>query len=207
MWAFVLPALFHVSAVGEETLLSAATSAKTVVEHPGITNAAPPGGILETLLFYFAAGAAVVSAFGVSMTKNIVRMAVWLFLALGAVATLYFMLAANFLGAIQLIVYAGGTLVLLIFGVMLTSKSPWVKFDVPKKEVILGGLVCAALFACLCVVLAGTAWNATPGVVPGAALSDIGTQLITRYVVAFEVSGVLLMVVMVAAAHLARQGE
>ena len=39
---------------------------------------------------------------------------------------LYFLLAANFLAAIQLIVYAGGTLVLLIFGVMLTNKSPWV---------------------------------------------------------------------------------
>ena len=132
-------------------------------------------------------------------------MAVWLFGALGSVALLYFLLAANFLGVIQLIVYAGGTLVLLVFGVMLTAKSPWVRFEPPRIELIGAGIVCAALFVTLCIVLGRTAWSSAEGVVPGASMVDIGTRLLTIYLVPFEAAGVLLMIVMVGAAHLARQ--
>lgn len=169
------------------------------------TNAARPGGLLEGALFYAVAGATVASALGVCVSKNIVRMAVWLFMALGSVSMLYFLLAANFLGAIQLIVYAGGTLVLLIFGVMLTSKSPWARFDTPKVELVGAGVVCLALAVCLCTVLSRTTWAGTLEVVPGATVAAIGERMLTTYVVPFEVAGVLLMIVMVGAAHLARQ--
>jgi len=181
--------------------------AGTAVDRVGVTNAAPAGGPLEAVLFYVVAGGAVAAAIGVCAARNIVRMAVWLFLALGSVAMLYFLLAANFLGAIQFIVYVGGVLVLLIFGVMLTTKSPWVRFDVPKRELFAAGLVCITLLAALCVVLVGTTWNSAEGVVPGAAVADLGKQLLTTYLVVFEVAGVLLMVVMVGAAHLARPGD
>jgi len=170
------------------------------------TNAAT-GGLPEALLFYAIAGATVASGLGVCVSKNIVRMAVWLFMTLGSVAMLYFMLAANFLGAIQLIVYAGGTLVLLIFGVMLTSKSPWVRWDTPKAELLGAGVVCLSLLICLGVVFSRAIWAGTPKVVPGATLAALGERLLTTYLVPFEVAGVLLMIVMVGAAHLARQEE
>jgi len=171
------------------------------------TNAAAPGGILEVFLFYTIAGGVVLSAFGVCIARNIVRMAVWLFVGLGSVAMLYFLLAANFLGAIQLIIYAGGTLVLLVFGVMLTSKSPWVRFDPPKVELIAAGGVCLVLVVALCVVLARTVWFGVETITPGATVAAFGERLMTTYLVPFEVAGVLLMIVMVGAAHLARQGE
>jgi len=175
-------------------------------EADGVTTAAG-GGLLEALLFYLVALAAVASSLGVCISKDIVRMAVWLFGALGSVAVIYFLLAANFLGAIQLIVYAGGTLILLVFGVMLTSKSPWVKFECPKVELLLAGAVCAALLGCLCIVLTGATWAGTAQVVPGASVAAIGKSLMTTYLVPFEVAGVLLMIVMVGAAHLARQDD
>ncbi|MEK6797698.1 MAG: NADH-quinone oxidoreductase subunit J [Planctomycetota bacterium] len=165
------------------------------------------GGLMEILLFYFVAAATAVSALGVCISRNIVRMATWLFMALGSVSMLYFMLAANFLGAIQLIVYSGGTLVLLIFGVMLTSKSPWVKFECGTGEMAAAGVVCGALFGCLCSLLTRAVWGGTQQVVAGPELSAIGERLLTVYVVPFEVAGVLLMIVMVGAAHLARQEE
>ncbi len=170
-------------------------------------NAAAPGGLLEFLLFNAVAGGVVLSALGVCIAKNIVRMAVWLFVCLGSVAMLYFLLAANFLGAIQLIIYAGGTLVLLVFGVMLTSKSPWVRFDTPKVELIAAGVVCLALVVSLCTVLARTVWFGVEAIVPGATVAAFGERLLTTYLVPFEVAGVLLMIVMVGAAHLARQEE
>ncbi len=170
----------------------------------GVTQAAPGGG-LEAILFYLVAGTTVISSLGVCITKNIVRMAVWLFIALGSVAMLYFLLAADFLGAIQLIVYAGGTLVLLIFGIMLTSKSPWVRFEPSKIELIGAAVVCGALLACLCTVLTGTVWHGLEEVMPGTPVAAFGRRLLTVYLVPFEVAGVLLMIVMVGAAHLARQ--
>ena len=183
-----------------------ASEAAAVAESStGVTNAAPPGGLLEAGLFYAVAAATVISALGVCATKNIVRMAVWLFVTLGSVALLYFLLAANFIAAIQLIVYAGGTLVLLIFGVMLTSKSPWARFEPGKFELLLATLVCTALVVVLCMVMTDAVWSAPEKMVPGASVEDIGWRLLTVYLVPFEVAGVLLMIVMVGAAHLARQ--
>jgi len=166
---------------------------------------AASGGWLEGALFYLLAGGAVVSGLGVCVSRNIVRMATWLFLSLSMVAMLYFLLAANFLGVIQLIVYAGGTLVLLIFGVMLTSKSPWVKFECGPLELVGAAVVCGLLLGCLTAVLTAVAWNGAESAVPGASVADIGRRLLTQYLVPFEVAGVLLFVVMVGAAHLARQ--
>ena len=134
-------------------------------------------------------------------------MAVWLLVTLASVAMLYFLLAANFLAAIQLLVYAGGTLVLLIFGVMLTSKSPWARFEPPKFEVALAVLVCGSLTATLATLLARVAWPTPVETFPGAAVAVFGRALMTRYLVPFEVAGVLLMIVMVGAAHLARQDK
>jgi NADH-quinone oxidoreductase subunit J len=170
-----------------------------------VISAEAPGGLLDAAVFYLVAAVAVMSALGVCFTKNIVRMTVWLFGALGSAALLYFLLAANFIAAIQLIVYAGGTLILLVFGVMLTTKSPWVKFATPKLEMFGAVVVCATLFGCLCFVLSGATWSGAETVVPGATVEAIGKRLLTAYVVPFEVAGVLLMIVMVAAAHLARQ--
>lgn len=182
-------------------------AAETAGDMQGVTHAAAPGSLFEALMFYVVGGATVLSALGVCVSRNVVRMAVWLFMALGMVAMLYFLLAANFLGAIQLIVYAGGTLVLLIFGVMLTSKSPWVKFEAGKGETLLAGAVCATLLAVLVIVFSGASWAESQQASAGASLKLLGNELLTRYVVPFEVAGVLLMIVMVGAAHLARQEE
>ena len=78
---------------------------------------------MSAVLFYaLRADGAAASALGVVISRNIVRMAVCLLFTLVGVAGLYFLLNAEFLAAVQLVVYAGGTLILIIFGVMLTSK-------------------------------------------------------------------------------------
>ena len=169
------------------------------------TGLAPQGSLLEAFLFYAIGGATVFSALAICFTKNIVRMAVWLLMALVSVAMLYFLLAATFIGAIQLIVYAGGTLILLIFGVMLTSKSPWVRFTPSKVEMVYAALVCGALVFVLGFILTKTIWPPMQESSDGVAIAELGRSLMTTYVVPFEIVGVLLMVVMVGAAHLARQ--
>lgn len=177
------------------------------IGEPGVPGAAASGGLLEAVLFYLVAGAVCVPAVGVCVSKNIVRMATWLFIALGMIAVLYFLLAAYFVGAIQLIVYAGGTLILIVFGVMLTSKSPWVKWDAPKRELIAAGVVSLVLLVSLVLVVRGSVFSGSGDATNAASVADLGRKLLTVYLVPFEVAGVLLMIVMVGAAHLARQSK
>src|SRR5258708_1199651 len=91
----------------------------------------------NAVLFYMFALMAGGSAIGVVISRNIVRTAVWLLFTLTGVAGLYFLLNAEFLAAVQLVVYAGGTLILIVFGVMLTSKSPFSRFEPKLAEVII----------------------------------------------------------------------
>ena len=96
---------------------------------------------MEALAFYLFAGLSLLSAIGIVVSKNIVRTALCLLGTLGGVAALYFLLHANLLAVIQLIVYAGGTLVLIIFGVMLTSKSPWIGYESTRAQAITATIV------------------------------------------------------------------
>src|SRR5207248_9671020 len=96
-----------------------------------------------------------VSALGVVLSRNIVRMAVWLLFTLIGVSLTYFLLGAEFVGAAQLIVYVGGTLVLVVFGVMLTAQGPLRELRTRPAEWAVGGVLGAALFGLLVAVVTG----------------------------------------------------
>jgi len=157
------------------------------------------------LLFYGFGGLAVLSAWALVLSQNIVRMAVYLLLTLGGVAGLYFMMNAEFLATIQLIVYAGGVLILIIFGVMLTSKNPFMQLKVKLWERFVGVLV--ALLLAVMLILAAVTSPITPAPQSAAdpTVRDFGLALIHRFVVPFEVAGVLLLIVMIGAAYMARR--
>ena len=158
----------------------------------------------EDVLFYVFAIATVVSALGVVLSGNVVRMAMCLFATFGAVAMLFFLWQAYFLGTAQLIVYVGGILVLVVFGIMLTSSSPWLKFEVKRSEVVAGGVICAGLCAALSFVILRAEWHGQPSLERSTRAWQ-GKALLTNYLVPFEVASVLLLVVMIGAAYLAKQ--
>lgn len=91
----------------------------------------------------------VVPAILVVLTLNIVRAACWLLLSLTGAAGLFFYLGADFVGATQLLIYVGGTLVLVIFGVMLTATGPFVNLASRSSDWALGVVAGAALFGVL----------------------------------------------------------
>src|SRR5687767_6030367 len=106
-------------------------------------------GSTSAVLFWIFAIMSGASALGVVLSKNIVRMAVWLLFTLAGVAGLYFLLSAEFLAAVQLVVYAGGTLILIVFGVMLTSKSPFSRFGPKPGEIVIALAIGAVLMVSL----------------------------------------------------------
>lgn len=161
--------------------------------------------MFEAFVFYLLATVAVGSAVAIVLARDIVRAAVWLLGALGAAAGLYFLLAAYFLGAVQLIVYVGGTLVLIIFGVMLTGRSPWARQRPSRWEVLAAALTCSLLFGTVVGVLTETDWaGRARGATEGQTVAELGRELLTTYLVPFEAVSVLLLVVMIGAAYLAR---
>ncbi len=103
----------------------------------------------QSFFFLFFAIIACAFAVAVVMTGNIVRMAAYLVVSLGAVAGLFFLAGADFLGAVQLMVYVGGTMVLLVFGVMLTARGPFVSMKTGGGQWILATILAIILLAIL----------------------------------------------------------
>src|SRR3954464_2517812 len=101
---------------------------------------------LDWVLFAILAAVVSTSALGVVISQSIIRSAVWLLFTLVGVSLVYFLLGAAFLGATQLIVYVGGTLVLLVFGAMLTGGGPFHSLPSRPLEWVAGGVVAVALF-------------------------------------------------------------
>lgn len=164
---------------------------------------------IETLLFYGLAAFTVISGWSIVISNNIVRMAVYLLFTLVGVAGMYFMLNAEFLAAIQLIVYAGGTLILIVFGVMLTNKNPWVQLKPTAAEKIVGILIGLLIGGMLILSMVSSKMPAAALAHPTTGnqtqVEAVGKALLTGYVVPFEVAGVLLLVVMIGAAFMARR--
>ncbi len=102
-----------------------------------------------SFLFYFLAAMTALCALAVVVTDNIVRAAAWLMFTLAGVAGILFLLGAEFVGATQLLVYVGGTLVLVVFGVMLTAQGPFISMKTGAAELALSTLVGLVLFGTL----------------------------------------------------------
>ena len=176
------------------------------------------------MLFALAAG---VFSIAVVVTSNVVRMAFYLVLALSATAGLFFLAGADFVGAMQIMIYVGGTLVLLIFGVMLTAQGPFITMKTRSGEWILGLLVGGSLLAVLTSAVVGVkAWQPVSleqhqpearvtatrlgmGLL-GARVDELEQpdktlrQGMSGYLLPFEIVSVHLLVVLVGAAYLAR---
>ena len=171
--------------------------------------------------FYFLlfAAAACLFAVAVVVTPNIVRMAFYLVMSLAATAGLFFLAGADFVGAMQLLIYVGGTLVLLVFGVMLTSQDRFVSMKTGREEMWIGVLVGACLLSVLVwAAVSVPAWQGIPRAEAEAvplqptatpvAMGLLGARVDapdrSGYLLIFEIISVHLLVVLVGAAYLAR---
>lgn len=165
---------------------------------------------LAVVLFAAVAAVTATGAVGVAASRSMVRAGVWLLFTLAGVAGLYFLLGAEFLGAAQLIVYVGGTLVLVVFGVMITNQGPFAVLHTKRIEWVIGGVLAVGLFGLLA---AASLQIATPPVSEEEkppTVNDLGMSFLgvedggKSYLLPFEIVSVHLLVVLVAAAYLAR---
>ena len=161
----------------------------------------------HTIVFYAMGVLCVVPGLMILVTKDIVRVAFWLLASLSGVAGLYFMLDADFLGATQVLVYIGGIMVLILFGIMMTNKDPIMvrAAEKSRRAVVTGLAIAAGTFAALMMVIGGTSWENSMGVSGEPTTAGLGRALLTDYVLPFEVISVLLLMVLCGAAYMARR--
>src|SRR4029079_10407270 len=95
----------------------------------------------------------------VVISQNVVRMAFYLILALGSVAALFFLLNADFVATTRLLIYVGGTVVLLVFGVMLTASGPYLKIKTSPADGVLGAGVGVLFLAMILATVYRVDWR------------------------------------------------
>lgn len=144
------------------------------------------------------------SALIVAASRNIIYSAYSLLLTFFGVAGLYAFLDADFLAASQLLVYVGGILVLILFGVMLTHKIRDIKLSNETTNPILGAAIAGMLFLFLAYVSFQTKWQ-IDNRPPEPTTVEIGRAFVGRYLLPFEASSVLLLGALIGAAYLARR--
>src|ERR1043166_422841 len=111
---------------------------------------------LQPLLFWLMAALIAVCAIATVVTQNIVRSATWLLFTLAGTSGIFFLLGADLVGAIQLLVYVGGTLVLVVFGVMLTAQGPFINMKTSGAEWAISALVGILLLGVLALAIIST---------------------------------------------------
>jgi NADH-quinone oxidoreductase subunit J len=186
---------------------------------------------LHSFFFYLIAILTGICAIGVVVTRNIVRSAAWLLFTLAGVAGVFFLLNADFVGATQLLIYVGGTLVLVVFGVMLTAQGPFISMKTGAAEWVISTFVGIVLYSVLTYsIFASSLYFPNPPPPENAAESRNSVKLglgflglgvgpehheptdkvgatppvRTSYLLPFEIVSVHLLVVLIGAAYLAR---
>jgi NADH:ubiquinone oxidoreductase subunit 6 (subunit J) len=158
---------------------------------------------LPAVIMYFFALVTVLSAIAIFLAKNIFNAALALLLCLLCIAALFVLNYAEFLGVAQILLYAGGVVVIIIFGIMLTSKRSSTSALIGNGRMVAGISTAGALFFLL-VFFVHKSIFVTPALATDSNnLQTIGVSLLTTYVVPFEIAGVLLLAVLVGAAVLA----
>jgi len=156
--------------------------------------------MMESILFYLLAAMVLVPAILVVTSKNIFHCALWLIVSLSAVSGLYAMLAADFLFAVQLLVYSGGIMVVLLFVVLLSGRpSDWKIAQVNEKA---AGAVLFILLLVGILLSALSAWRPLLKIAPPQPTTGaLGQLLLNQMVLPFEVISLVLVASLVGAIY------
>jgi NADH:ubiquinone oxidoreductase subunit 6 (subunit J) len=161
-------------------------------------------GPADTIFIVFAV-ITVGSAVVVTLARSLIYSAFSLLFTFFGVAGLYLLLGADFIAAAQLLIYVGGILVLLLFGVMLTHKLYDLDLKSEVTQFVPALIVAAGLFVVLTTTAVRTTWKVGPGRPPAATTAEIGHLFMGQYLLPFEAASILLLVALMGAAMIVRR--
>ena len=159
---------------------------------------------LSDVAFWVLSVLLVGSALAVVLSKNLFHAVLWLALALTGTAGIFLLLNAEFLAAVQLLLYAGGIITIVVFAIVVTERLVGERLSQTNRGVVSGALVAIALL----VVIVNTLMQRELPSTPLPQLSDItrlmGEQVLTTFVLPFELLALLMLVAMLGAIYFAR---
>jgi len=163
--------------------------------------------MVQTVVFIILSLVTLGAALAVVTSKNLFHSALFLILSFVGVASLYVLLEAPFLAAVQVLVYVGAIAILVVFAIMLTRRL--MAEDLVQRNAQWGwsALGAVLLFVALGVILFQVNWPVVEAAVPKETISILGQDLMGRYLVPFEVASVLLLVALVGSIIIARERE
>jgi NADH-quinone oxidoreductase subunit J len=161
--------------------------------------------VAQNIVFGILAVVMVAAAFRLVTTQNVVRAALFLAIVLAGAAGLYILLAAEFVAWVQVLVYIGAVVVLLLFGVMLTRAPIGRDADLDNEQRLLGALVALFLFGSLGAVLLDAFGDQEVGTVAIRRTAEVSDSIFGDFVIPFEVASILLLAALVGAVALARR--
>lgn len=159
---------------------------------------------LEVLTFWALAILLVGSALAVVLSKNLFHSVLWLALALSGTAGIFLMLDAEFIAAVQVLLYAGGVITVVVFAIVVTERMIGTQLSHTSRRVVRGALVAAAFLAMMVGWLSRMPLPAAHVPVTGDVTKAIGGLLLTRFVLPFELLAVVLLVALLGASYFAR---
>ena len=163
------------------------------------------GQVLTHVAFFVLAAIALAGALLAVTRPNILHAALGLILSFMGVAGIYFVLEAEFVAIVQVLIYVGAISVLILFAIMLTRGL--MRGTVPSQNAqwIAAAFIALVLFAALFVVVTGTNWPVTQTAITTDLIPEIGTELMTTYVLPFEAVSLLLLAALIGAIVIARE--
>jgi NADH-quinone oxidoreductase subunit J len=162
--------------------------------------------VIESLLFFVLASVILVGAVRVVTSQDLVRAVLWLGVVLVLTAVMFLMLDAPFLAGIQLLLYTGGVITLMLFGVMLTRRHHEIGVEIDGSRRLPAALGSGALFVAMAAAIIRTDLPVWSSSAPVPAI-EIGRAFLTDHLVAFEALSMLLLAAMIGAIVLGRQHD
>ena len=160
---------------------------------------------MSDIAFWVIVGITIGSAFMVVQSKSLLYSAYALLFTFIGVTGLYIFLWADFLAIVQVVVYVGGILVLIIFGIMLTNKITSVNISHTSMQKSVGAVVVIGFISLLGYMILNTPWLVLSNAEPSDTTSAIGRLLLMDYLLPFEAVSLLLLGALIGATTLSRK--
>lgn len=159
---------------------------------------------LEVAAFWAIAVVLVGAALAVVLTKNLFHSVLWLALALTGTAGVFLLLDAEFIAAVQILLYAGGVVTVVVFAIVVTERLVGTQLSHTSRNVIRGAAAAGAFLLFILRWIGQTPLPLDRAPMNGDATRLIGSAVLTKFVLPFELIGVLLLVALLGASYFAR---
>jgi NADH-quinone oxidoreductase subunit J len=162
---------------------------------------------LEAIAFWCLSAVLIGSALAVVLSTNLFHAVLWLALALTGTAGVFLLLNAEFLAAVQLLLYAGGIITIVVFAIVVTERLAGERITQTNRRIAGGAIVAVGLMF----VLVNSIWQQPLGITRGEMTGDVtrsvGERVLTQFVLPFELLAVLMLASLLGAIYFARPGD